>query len=63
MITINDNDAPITVAEKIIYGTRDTEISTILGKAHPDMFDIQDIKEIAEFLLLYCRIHGGEQDE
>lgn len=65
MITINDNDLPITVAEKIITGTKpnnptplmkaicttltgvDTASDTI------DMFDIEEIKEIADYLMAY----------
>jgi len=60
MITINDNDLPITVAEKIITGTKPNN-PTLLMKAYcaaftgvdsatdtVDMFDIKEIKEIAD---------------
>ena len=70
MIIINDNDLPITVAEKIITATKpynptplmqalcttltgiDTAADTI------DMFDLEEIKEIADYLMTYYVNHG-----
>ena len=49
MITIKDDDTPIVAAEKIIYGVRKNDLR--------DQFDIDDIKELAEYLLLYYKIH------
>lgn len=43
MITINDNDTPLTVAEKIIKAT--------------DQYSIGEIKEIADYLWVYCLSH------
>ena len=66
MIQINDFDLPIQVAEKIISGTKDVPAS-MLDKAayraftgkeigetvHRDMFDLEEIKEIADYLIVY----------
>lgn len=77
MIQINDNDTPIQVAEKIISGTKEvkancvdkailrafgdtrTEIDTI----QYDMFDLQEIKEIAGYLSVYCEAHEKAESE
>lgn len=64
MITINDDDLPITVAEKIVRGTWENEIITILGKKKPDMFNVDDIKEIADYLMVYYNHYrGGDMRE
>ena len=69
MITINDNDMPITVAEKLIKGTRPnnpTPAMKVLARAITgdenaadtvDMFDVDELKEIADYLMVYCRTH------
>lgn len=67
MIQINDNDIPITVAEKIITGTKPynpTEMMKALSKVitgddcdTQDMFDLEEIKEIAEYLMVYYNTH------
>lgn len=67
MIQINDNDLPITVAEKIIAGTKPynpTEMMRTLSKAitgndcdTQDMFDLEEIREIAEYLMVYYNTH------
>lgn len=69
MIQINDNDMPITAAEKIIYGTKphnSTDIMKAITKAvtgdeHAsdveDMYDIEEIKEIADYLMVYYQAH------
>ncbi len=69
MIQINDNDLPITVAEKIITGTKPynptalmkTFAKAVTGNDHAcdiqDMFDVEEIKEIAEYLMIYYNTH------
>lgn len=69
MITIEDFDLPITAAEKIIRGIRPnnpTELAKIFatlmtGKETAaytvDMFSIEDIKEIADYLMVYYHAH------
>lgn len=69
MITINDDDLPIEAAAKIIKGTRPydpTPLSKAISKAigialmgkddactEEDMFDIDEIKEIADYLNVF----------
>lgn len=69
MIQIEDNDLPITVAEKIIRGTKPynpTPVMAAMRKAitgedvtepTQDMFDFEDIKEIADYLMVYYNNH------
>ena len=69
MITINDNDLPITVANKLICGTRPnnpTPVMKAMAKALTnndnaadtvDMFDLDELKEIADYLLVYYESH------
>lgn len=69
MITINDNDLPIIVAEKIINGTKPnnptpamrTVAKVLTGNENAadtvDMFYLEDIKEIADYLLVYYDSH------
>lgn len=69
MITINDDDLPITVAKKIISGTKVVELSPSMKAVRKvltgnedddgeyDMFELEEIKEIAEYLLVYCNNH------
>lgn len=67
MIQINDSDLPIVVAEKIINGTKPynpTEMMKALSKAitgnecdTQDMFDLEEIKEIADYLMVYYQSH------
>lgn len=69
MITINDNDLPITVAEKIINGTKPYNptplmkavVKVITGDENTanevDMFDSEEIKEIADYLMIYYNNH------
>lgn len=65
MIEINDTDLPITVAAKIIVGTK-PYVATPLAKAvvkaitgsetasdTVDMFDLEEIREIANYLMVY----------
>lgn len=70
MIQIDDYDLPIQVAEKIIGGTKDAPASVLdkaayraftgkeLGETvHKDMFDLEEIKEIADYLIVYYESH------
>lgn len=69
MITINDTDLPITVANKIITGTKPlnpTPISRMLARAiigndfdceTTDMFSNEEIKEIADYLMVFYESH------
>ena len=69
MIQINDNDLSITVANKIINGTKPynpTPAMKALTKAFTgdesasdtqDMFDLEEIKEIADYLMVYYKAH------
>lgn len=69
MIQIMDNDLPITVAEKIIKGVKPynaTPAMKALAKAitgnetasdTQDMFSLDEIKEIADYLIVYCNNH------
>lgn len=54
MIIINDDDLPITVAQKLVTGTK--EETGILG-IHPDMYTQEKLKEIAMHLLTYDLCH------
>lgn len=69
MIQINDNDLPITAADKIIRGVKPnspTPLMRLIAKAvtgdeHAsetvDMFDLEEIKEIADYLMVYYEAH------
>lgn len=70
MIQINDNDLPIMAAEKIINGIKPynptTDLMKALAKAAAvneqsintqDMFDLEEIKEIADYLMVYYQAH------
>lgn len=69
MITIKDNDLPITVAQKIICGTSPANNSPLvkaMAKAltndenageEMDMFTLEEIEEIARYLVIYCESH------
>lgn len=68
MITINDNDLPITAAEKIISGTKPNdsmpceEFARAFGISPEetktcDMFTNEEIKEIADYLMVYYNSH------
>lgn len=73
MITIEDNDLPIIVASKIVSGVKKynpTQIMKAVTKAITgdeaaadtiDMFDLEEIKEIADYLLTYYNSHKGKE--
>ena len=72
MIQIEDNDLPITVAYKIVSGTKPYNptpftkafVSAVTGCDNAgekiDMFDVSEIREIAEHLLVFCRANEAE---
>lgn len=74
MIQIEDNDSPITAAQKIIHGTKAapwtpaSKLGYILATGEApkekecelDMFSEDEIQEIADYLLTYCKYHGDE---
>lgn len=77
MIQINDDDSPITAAQKIIHGikaepmTPARRLGFILANGEApkedavyevDMFTLSDIREIADYLLTYYR-YRQEDDE
>ena len=69
MIQIEDYDMPIDVAKKIITGTKIVELTPLMKTARKaitgreydsgeyDMFELEDIKEIADYLLVYYNTH------
>lgn len=69
MFVINDKDLPITVAEKIIKGTKPTNSSEkmkelakrLTGDPNAgeteEMFTLEEIKEIADYLNVYYLNH------
>ena len=56
MITIEDKDMPIVCAYKIINGSR-----PYLDFGIQDQFSLEEIKEIAEYLLVYYNSHREEE--
>lgn len=76
MIQIEDNDTPITVAQKLINGTKLSTVTPFMRlgaalalgpvpepeeKIEVDMFSNAEIREIAAYLLTYSKYH--EEDE
>lgn len=68
MIEIKDDDLPITVAQKIIAGTKPVNLSplqkaaakALTGIEHDgttDMFSLDEIDEIADYLKTYVEHH------
>lgn len=69
MIQINNNDLPIIAAEKIITGVKPNNPTSLMqdlakaitGDEHAsetvDMFDLEEIKEIADYLIIYYEAH------
>lgn len=62
MIEIKDTDLPITVAEKLITATKDIKEELIKaanrafgGDGTQDMFSDEELAEIAEYLICYCK--------
>lgn len=68
MIEIKDDDLPITAAAKIIAGTKPVNVGPMLkaaakaltGIEHDgttDMFSLEEIEEIADYLKTYVEHH------
>ena len=69
MIQIEDTDLPIDVAKKIVTGTKIIELSDMMKSLRKslignesdngeyDMFELEEIKEIADYLLVYYNSH------
>lgn len=69
MIKIEDNDLPITVAEKIVNGKKPNNapewmlnaVKALTGSNEGadscDMFSLEEIKEIADYLMVYVNGH------
>ena len=72
MIQIEDNDTPITVAQKLIHGTKSATVTPFMRlgaalalgpvpepgeKIEVDMFSNAEIREIAAYLLTYSKYH------
>lgn len=69
MIQIEDYGTPMQAAEKLISGTIEVEANVVdkammrafgckeVDKIHRDMFDLEELKEIAGYLLVYCNAH------
>ena len=62
MIQIDDNDLPITVAEKLIKarkplpdGIGKTINKVMGGEGESDMFTTDDLLEISEYLRIFCK--------
>ena len=74
MIQIDDFDLPITAAEKIIRGTIEVELSPYMETIRKamivtdkddyteDMFTLDEIKEIADYLIIYYQAHTEKGD-
>lgn len=77
MIQIEDNDSPITVAQKLIHGTKavGTTPAMRLGalltfgpvpeigeKLEADMYSDAEIREIAAYLFTYSKYHEEKTD-
>lgn len=68
-IQINDFDTPIEVAQKIINGTMEVEANMVdkammrafggkeVDKIRRTLFDLEELKEIAGYLLVYYNAH------
>lgn len=74
-IQINDFDTPIEVAQKIINGTMEVEASMVdkammrafggkeVDKIRRALFDLEELKEIAGYLLVYCNTHEPKEGD
>lgn len=69
MIQIDDYDTPMQVAEKLISGTMEVEANVVdkammrafggeeVNKIRRTLFDLEELKEIAGYLLVYYNAH------
>lgn len=72
MIVIEDSDLPITVAQKLVTGQKEFEISEMQARIRAmiipnetlppmmDMFSNAELSEIAQYLLTYCENNKDE---
>lgn len=70
MITIEDHDTPIQAAAKIIYGTRPLKeeekkslfqtLNIVAAPYEADMFDVDELQEIADYISLWCSRHKDD---
>lgn len=75
MIQINDSDQPIEVAQKIITGTKVVKLTTVQKalriaiandnseECELDMFSLEEIKEIIDYLTIYYEAHKDGEAE
>ena len=72
MIEVSENDLPVTVADKLINAraniSDDAPIAKALNKAcggdrTKDAFSDDELMEIAEHLILYCKHQEGGRNE
>jgi len=76
MIQINDNDQPIEVAQKLVTGTKIVTLNSVQralrgvlaqdnsDECEFDMFSLEEIKEIIDYLTVYYEAHKeGEENE
>lgn len=73
MIQIDNTDTPIEVAQKIINGTMEVEANMVdkammrafrckeVEKIRRALFDLEELKEIAGHLLVYCNTHEPKE--
>ena len=75
MIIIEDNDFPVEVAVKIIKGTKPAELNELQRRMRGyllpesltddqtmDMFTLEELREIAEHLIVYYNSHCMDGD-
>ena len=75
MIIIDDLDSPVQAAAKIIHGTRPVDLSLVEKRLRAclmpdsikdddtmDMYELDEIKEIADYLMVYYNAHCMEGD-
>lgn len=75
MIQINDNDRPIEVAQKLVTGTKIVTLNTLQkairnvmvndnsAEVEFDMFSLEEIKEIIDYLTIYYKAHKDADSE
>ena len=75
MIQINDNDQPIEVVQKLVTGTKIVTLGplsrsvrkVVTGEdseeAEEDMFSMEEIKEIIDYLMVYYEAHKDGEAE
>lgn len=68
MVTINDDDLPITVAEKLITATKEISDDTPINKCankflggdgRQDLFTVEEIYELSKYLKVFAENQMG----